>query len=296
MYDLKAEERKARNIGMVTGVIIFALFIVFLMNMVVWRPSIEPITDYGMEINFGTDDFGSGDAQSKAPANLNESLDEAKPTPETIQPVTENTQNTQEVEPVQESNESVDNTEVPNQTVAVTDAQVDESVEAVPEEKVKKEEVKEKAEEKKVEEKKKEANPATLLGGEGTADENKKNSNGNTTGTGDQGKQNGSLNSDALLGGGGSGGSSLDMPGWQWESAPKVVDNSSMTGKLVFEVKIDDEGEVISAERVYSDIADRNVINSYKNAIMDLIFEQESDMIDPPRITTGRITFIITAR
>lgn len=296
MYDLKAEERKARNIGIIVGSVIFAALIFFLMNLVVWRPSIEPITDYGMEINFGTDDFGSGDTQSKAPANLNESLDEAKPAPEIVEQV-EQTETIQEITPVQESNDIVETTEVPDQIVATTDAQVEESVEAVPEEKVEKtEEVKTEAKEEKVEEKKQEVNPATTLGGTGTADENKQNSNGNTTGTGDMGKQNGSLNSDALLGGGGQGGSSLDMPGWNWEAPPSVNDQSSVTGKLVFEVKIDDEGEVISASRIYSDIADRNVINSYKNAVMDLIFEQENSAVDPPRITTGRITFVITAR
>jgi|GEM_PF-1170249 len=296
MYDLKAEERKARTIGIVVGSIIFAALIFFLMNLVVWRPSIEPITDYGMEINFGTDDFGSGDTQSKAPANLNESLDEAKPAPEIVEQV-EQTETIQEITPVQESNDIVENTEAPDQIVATTDAQVEESVEAVPEEKVEKtEEVKTEAKEEKVEEKKQEVNPATTLGGTGTADENKQNSNGNTTGTGDMGKQNGSLNSDALLGGGGQGGSSLDMPGWNWEAPPTVNDKSSVTGKLVFEVKIDDEGEVISASRIYSDIADRSVISAYKNAVMDLIFEQENSSIDPPRITTGRITFVITAR
>ena len=296
MYDIKAEERKARNIGIVVGSIIFAALIFFLMNLVVWRPTMEPITDYGMEINFGTDDFGSGDTQSKAPANLNESLDEAKPAPEVIEQVEQN-EVIQQNTPVQESNEIVDNTEVPDQIVATTDAQVEESVEAVPEEKVvEKEEVKTEAKEEKVEEKKQEVNPATTLGGTGTADENKQNSNGNTTGTGDMGKQNGSLNSDALLGGGGQGGSSLDMPGWNWEAPPSVNDQSSVTGKIVFEVKIDDEGEVISASRVYSDIADRNVISKYKNAVMDLIFEQENASVNPPRITTGRITFVITAR
>ncbi|MEM1137034.1 MAG: hypothetical protein AAGI07_14450 [Bacteroidota bacterium] len=298
MYDIKAEERKARNIGIITGTIVFALLIFFLMNIVVWRPSVEPIVDYGMEVNFGTDDFGSGDTQSKAPANLNESLDEAKPTPETIQPVTENVESVQEVQPVQESNEIIEDTEVPDQTVAATDAQVEESVEAVPEEKIEKkvEEVKTEAEEEKKEEQQEQVNPNTVLGGNGTANENKQNSNGNTTGTGDMGKKTGDLNAEALLGGGGQGGSSLDMPGWQWESPPVVNDKSAVTGKLVFEVKIDDEGEVIDAHRVYSSIADRNVIYAYKKAIEDLIFEQENDSVDPPRITTGRITFIIRAK
>jgi hypothetical protein len=296
MYDIKAEERKARNIGIVAGSIIFAALILFLMNLVVWRPAIEPITDYGMEINFGTDDFGAGNTQSRAPANQNESLDEAKPAPEVVKQV-EQTETIQETTPIQESNEVVETTEVPDQIVAITDAQVEESVEAVPEkEEEKTEEVKTEAKEEKVEEKKQEVVAATTLGGSGTADENKQNSNGNTEGTGDMGKPTGSLNSDALLGGGGQGGSSLDMPGWNWEAPPAVSDNSSVTGKLVFEVKIDDEGEVVSASRVYSDIADRNVINAYKNAVMDLIFAQENESMDPPRLTTGRITFVITTK
>nr|MCU0450426.1 hypothetical protein [Bernardetiaceae bacterium] len=83
------------------------------------------------------------------------------------------------------------------------------------------------------------------------------------------------------------------MTGWRWDAAPQVADNSSDTGTLTFEVKIDDEGEVISVKLVFRSVS-REVANLYEKAIWDLTFSPLANNPNPPPSTTGRVTFKIT--
>ncbi|WP_020527272.1 hypothetical protein [Flexithrix dorotheae] len=295
--ELRAEEKRAKIVGIISTIVICSLLIFMILNVVVWRPSIEPLNDMGIEVNFGNDLQGSGDIQSKSIANDNKSLDEAKPQPIQETPVNEPTPVQPQVTPPAQE---VVETEAPQEIVAATDAEVEESVVATPKEEVKekpKEEPNEPVEEPPKEEPKQVVNPATTLGGTGTSNEAKPNSNGNTTGTGDMGDPTGSVNADALLGKStGQGGSSLEMPGWRWESPPVVNDQSSVTGRIEFEVKIDEDGEVVSVQRVMSSVVDRDIIAKYQQSVYDLVFTPVDPGASRSRLTKGKITFIITAK
>jgi stress response protein SCP2 len=123
------------------------------------------------------------------------------------------------------------------------------------------------------------------------------NNNGNKPGTvGDMGNPNGDINADALLGNGGiGGGASLEMAGWVWDEKPIVQDKSSETGKIVFEIKIDEDGEVISVKNVYSTVS-RSVANLYEKAVYDLSFSTTIDNAKRAAVTTGKIVFVLKSK
>lgn len=274
----KKEEKQAKAFGAALAVLFNALLLMLFIFTAAWIQPIKPPANLGIEVDFGYDSQGSGEMNSKAQANNSNSFDEQLPMPETPQPTPQATPQTAQP--------------APSEVTAVTDVALEESVKATPT----KQEPK-KPEEKPVKkEPEQKVNPATTLGGKGTSETPQASSHGNNDAPGNVGSKTGTLNADALLGEStGKGGSALDMPGWRWESPPAVNDNSRSTGRIVFEVKIDDYGEVVSVTRVYSDVVDRSVVNLYYEAVKKLIFEQTTNAEAPP-MTTGRITFIITSK
>ncbi|NME69669.1 hypothetical protein [Flammeovirga aprica] len=314
----KKQERKNKILSSLITLLSVVMIGVFAWFTIVWSPPDPPIPQYGIEVNFGMDDAGSGDIQSKAPSTEEtESVEEPKPTPETEtveQPVEEVVEEViEEPTPVESTPEPTPVEEVDPLPPAVTDAPVEESVETTKEEvvKPKEEKVEKKApeeEKKEVPEKEKTKVPkintpvtGTLLkkpeGGDGNSSTAKQNNNGNVEGTkGDQGSKKGSVNADALLeSAGGSGGTALDMPGWNWIDPPEVDDSSRETGKIIFEIQIDDFGEVISVKTIYRSVT-KQVVDQYREAVSELTFEPTNGDTDIQSITTGRITFIIRSK
>lgn len=308
------KHRRAKVIGGLITVVLHALLVVLAIYTIVWSPPDPPIPQYGIEVDFGEDDAigGSEDTRSKAPANDNESLDEAKP----IEEIKEEVQ-TKEEEP-EPIPEPVEKPPVVEEELVEEEAKVPEPAEPEPEldtevkiestepeekkeaEKTPEEPIKPKEE---VKEKAPELNEDALLtppsksGGEGTANEHKANNNGKAKeGIGDAGSKEGEVNKDAILDGkfSGKGGSALDMPGWRWIDAPEVKDNSSATGKIVFELQIDDVGEVVSVKTIFRSVP-ATVVAHYKAAVKDLIFEPTNFDTEVDGYTVGKITFIITA-
>lgn len=310
------EERKKIKVrAAIYTAIVNALLIIVVVYTVAWTPPDPPLPEYGIEVNFGLDEVGSGDIQNKAPANDNESFDKAKPTPPA-----EETKPTPQPEPEPIPKPTPQPLPDPVETVeeaveeVITPIEAESEVAVEPVQEKPKEEPKPKPEPEKVEEPKPEqpkpqpeppktteekpadnVNPETVLpSSSGTADENQANNNGNGDQVGDQGNPQGDLNADALLGSAsGGGGAALDMPGWKWDQSPDVVDQSTETGKVVFEIKIDDEGEVVAVKTIYRSVS-KAVANVYQRAILELTFTPETTAVKP--ITTGRITFVITAR
>ncbi|MEN7549151.1 hypothetical protein AAG747_14605 [Rapidithrix thailandica] len=289
-------KKKRQRTALLITLLVDAAVIAVLIFVVAWRAPDPPIPQYGIEVNFGTMDFGSGDIQNQTTPNNNESMDKAKPDVETP-PTEEPTE-----DPVQEPQPSPDpvtEDPTPEETPTEVPPVADESEESV-------ETVEEMPEPDPVPDKPKEEKPKvnqeTVLkpvpgskdNNTGTANENQANNNGNQNKTGDQGKKEGNLNADALLGSTGSGGAALDMPGWNWDEMPNVVDNSRETGYVEFEIKIDDEGEVISVKTLKRSVTS-TVANVYKKEVENLTFSPVTGD-NPPAFTVGRIRFTITSR
>jgi hypothetical protein len=129
----------------------------------------------------------------------------------------------------------------------------------------------------------------------GAATESNRGDDKNEQGT--KGKEEGTIDARGLYGsqGGGGGGTSLNMSGWQWDFLPKPKDNTSESGKIVFEIKIDDRGQIIYIRTLEKSVSPA-VEKIYKSEVEKLTFSKTSGNTRPAPISTGTITFILRAR
>lgn len=266
--DLEREEDKNRKISAGVTIGVHAALLLFLGSMIAWSPPDPPLPKYGMQINIGLEEIGGGE-QPKA-----SSENKSSETEEKTQPTPKNEQTEEQVKTVDTESEVVlpkkDEPKKKEETPVKEDAKKD-------------------PEPKKEDDKKdggKESATDTPDGAKG---------NGNKTGEGDMGDKKGDINEDALYDGKstGKGGSSLDIAGWDWDSPPKVNDRSSESGKIVFEIKVDEDGEIVSVSLVFKSVS-MAVANVYKEAIKELTFTPKGD--SPDGITKGTVTFIIQAK
>ena len=114
--------------------------------------------------------------------------------------------------------------------------------------------------------------------------------------TGDKGDEKGYNDSGALYGKlGGGGGSALDMGGWQWDFEPRPDDTSSESGKIVFEIKLNKHGKIVSVRTIERSVSN-TVALIYEKEVQRLTFSKTSSSFSAPETTTGKITFIIKAK
>lgn len=110
-----------------------------------------------------------------------------------------------------------------------------------------------------------------------------------------QGDKDGTVDSRALYGNsGGGGGSSLNISGWMWDSMPNPKDISSESGKLVFQIVIDNKGNTIRVKTLESSVSP-TLEKAYRDEVMKLKFSKTAGT-SVANNTTGIITFIIEAR
>ena len=64
---MSEKESRDRRIGILTSVGIHAGLFLLLFFMVAWRAPNPPLPEFGIELNFGLDDQGSGDVQPETP-------------------------------------------------------------------------------------------------------------------------------------------------------------------------------------------------------------------------------------
>jgi len=288
------EEEKNRKMGLViTGAFHLLLLMAFLF-IIAWREPDPPIPEYGIELNFGMDDVGTGNVQPETTVQPTPTEEEAAPeeTPEeTSEEVVEEVEPTEEVaETATETPQTTDNTQKSPDVVEQT-PKVEKEV--VKEEK--KEEQKPAAQ--KVEEKETEKPSDGASGKEGESKEAQNANQGdNLDKEGDKGDEQGTLDSRALYGeSGGGGGSSLQMTGWTWDFKPKPNDTSNENGRIVFEIKIDDQGEIISVRTIERSVSPA-IEKVYRSEVEKLTFSKTSDNSLPAPISTGKITFVIKSK
>lgn len=282
------EEEKHKKIGLIISLAIHGVLVLLCFFLLAWQAPDPPLPEYGVELNFGLDAAGSGEVQTTSPPGETEAKEEPAPgeeAPKSAPPV-------QEVQEVV-APEPVDNT--PAVKTVETEAPVYEAPAPAkpapkPTPKVENTAVKD---DKPVTSKEEGAK-----GKDGTGKEAQANNNGDQPGkVGDQGSPEGKLDAKALYGtsGGGGGGSSLEMTGWMWDSPPSVKDNSNESGRIVFKVTVDDQGDVIDVSRIESTVSPA-IAKIYENEVRRLTFSKTRDNTVPAPTSTGRITFIIKSR
>lgn len=298
MKEEQADKKNKRKAAIISILVHGTLLLAFLF-ILAWKEPDPPLPEYGVELNFGLDNVGSGQVQPETPANESESLEEAAPE-----------------ELLEQEDQLEDSQETVEEVVAEAEPVVEESTDGVQDspdviqkevqEEPKEEPIKEptpdpKKEEREVQEQKEVKEVVTTDNGadgkDGESNSQQASNHGDDKNeVGDKGDAQGTLDARALYGkGGGGGGSALDMSGWVWDFRPKPNDTSSENGRIVFEIKIDDQGEILSVrtiERSVSPVVEK----IYRSEVEKLTFSKTSDNSTAAPISTGRITFVIKSQ
>lgn len=283
------EEKKNRKIALAVATGFHVLLLVLFFFLVAWRRPDPPLPEYGIELDFGLDNQGSGESPQPEPAPVVEETVE-EPTEAEVEEV-----ETEVIEPeVEEVVEEVAPEEV-NEPVeepveeVVTETQVEESPVAVEEvEESVKEVIAEPAPKPKPTPKKESLYPGTAAKSSNQGDDADE--------VGDKGKEEGTIDKRAIYGARGSAdGASLQMAGWNWDNIPRPNDSSNENGRIVFEITIDDQGEIIGVKTIEKTVSP-TVERQYRRAVEQLTFSTTSDNVRPAPTSTGRITFIIRAK
>ncbi len=306
MSEEELEKKNKRTALLYTTIIQVVLFVV-LFFIVAWRAPDPPLPEYGIELNFGMDDQGSGDVQPETPVGnkgqQEEEPEESKPEVQEETPKIEEKE-TKPVESKPVEQQIVSKVESP---VVVKEKKEDE-VKPVekPAEKPEEKKVEPKVEKKPVEEKPK-VNPDAVYkpnAQQSTSDNKTTDTKAGSPGnhgddagkTGDKGSPEGKLDAKALYGkpGGGAGGVSMSgFNGFKWPevSVPPMPEGSY--GAYEFVVKVDDKGDVVSvkSEKRGLSIEAERILKDY---IQKLIFEPEGSNLPP--VSEGKITIRIVSR
>ena len=280
------EEKKNKRVGMIVSLTVHTLLLLFFAFLIAWQEPDPPLPEYGIELNFGIDESGTGEVQPETPVKQIENKEETKteemqpdespaeePEPEVIDKLA-----VEEVTEVFEDDESEDVVQEKTETDVVEEKMVKE--EPVPAEPEVKAEVNEVV-------------PENDKGEKNVPDT--ANQGDKTDKTGDQGDEHGVIDARALYGKpGGGGGSSLELAGWIWDFKPKPNDTSNEVGRIVFEIKIDEQGEIISIKTLEKTVSP-SIEKIYKTEVEKLTFSK-TDNLPPAPISTGKITFIIKSK
>ena len=231
------ETKHERNSAKITALL---MLILALLLFVMGPPYLDPPTEYGVAVNFGTTDFGSGNVQPKQPIK-SEPKEINKPTEETPSESIPEEATINKVEDVatQESEESI---KIKKQKEAIAKAKAE--AERVEREKREAEEKKRKEQE----EKKKKLDE--LMGGIGNSDGEAKGSEGNDNQAGDKGQPDGDPYANSYYGGPGSGSGGVGY-GLNGRGAPtkKVFkQDCNESGLVVVRIEVDRNGNVTKAE------------------------------------------------
>ena len=308
------QDKKSKRQALLITAAIQVVLLLLVVFIIAWRAPDPPIPEYGIELNFGLQNTGSGEVQPESDVDNNsqeETANEETVENETQTETTEDTdveevtEDTPDVsEPVEDTSEDIP--EETTETVTETTNTAD-SPDVVPETKPEEKPVEEQkpevrptqqeetkpAETKPVETPKTEENSGSSAV-ENSDEKNDATGNGNTDKPGDQGDKEGSVDKRALFGNqGSSNGSTLDFTGWQWDNEPEPDDTSQESGKIVFQITVDEDGyitRIITLEKTVTP----KVEQVYRKAVEELTFSKKSDY-SAADSSTGKITFIIKA-
>ncbi len=232
------------------------LFLIFTFGMTYF----DPPKEYGIAVNFGTSDVGSGDTQPTEPLKSASSEEE----------VVEEVEEQQEVEEVQEEIEETPTESAPSEKVITQDSE--ESIrikkqeesrrrEEAAEERIKEAQRQKKLEAERIEKKrkaaiaKKKAEEAAkrkkldaMMGGLNNSDGTATGGEGNDNQAGDKGNPNGDPNASGYYGNGGGGsGGNYRLGNRKAVSKPKPTYDCNEEGRVVVSISVDKSGRVISA-------------------------------------------------
>ena len=270
------EERKNKTIAAFTTVGVNLLLLLLMIFSGGWGLSGDGIgqgsTDYGIEVNLGYDDQGTGAVDPLTEVGKPDATDDENP------PANEAVEE-KVVENAPPETKPVTETKAP-ETQTFTDPKSDveikeEKKDVKPVEKTVEKKVVEKVEKQpevtKPVEQPKVADPKTVYKGKTTTSsttdgtgEGKQGTAGNqgddVAKEGNKGVAGGTEGATVYKGkpgGGGDGGFGLQMAGWSWDELPKQpkLSENNVRGKIVFEIEVNEEGEITSIKTLENQLS-----------------------------------------
>ena len=311
-WEVDKEEADSNRKAMIITIITNVLVLAAIYFIVVWKPAVPPMPQFGMELNLGFTDAGSGNTQTTAPPSISEVVRPEAPAPgdpapkptesaapvaqpetKTAKPAPSQSKTTYEAQskapspikagekPTEIKKESTSNTKA---TTPVKDPAKSEA-----------EKTAQKAEEKP------KVDPRAIFGAGGTSGTGQQptagSNQGSTTTSGDEGKPQGTVDGRSIMqsgqgNAGPGGGVALDLAGWDFASKPNINDNvSSRSGRIVFKITIDDNGKIVQAIPLEYNVSN-DVLAYYRTVVNQLTFKRQSGN-PSAEYSTGKITFVI---
>ena len=311
-WGIDKEDTSSRKRAMIITFIVNVLLLVGLYFVVVWREQIPPMSKFGLELNLGFTDTGSGNLQTTAPPAESQTQVTEAPAPGELSPqVTEAAvpkaapQTSQANSTPTESKRSVE-----TQSRVASPLKGAEKTSEVQKETAKPAESKPspakpaESEAPKTEtkaEEKPQVDQRAIFGARGNTGTGNQPSTGSNQGSssqpGDEGKPQGTVDGRSILQSGkgntgDGGGYNLDLAGWDFASRPNIQDRvSSRSGRIVFRITVDEDGRIVQAIPLEYNVTNE-VLTYYRTVVNAMSFKRQSG--NPTAdFSTGRITFII---
>ncbi len=269
-------EQKSRIQSALITVLVQGLLFLAFYFIVVWEQPNPPKPTYGMELNLGFSDLGSGD-QSQVLANTSENPSTEAPAPGEVTPaqqvVATTTPKTASTKPSTNQAVSTQPSPIKGETTANATPAKEEQKEVNP---------------KIVEQPK--VDQRAIFGAGGKSGKSSPSSTstgqGNSDSKGDQGSPSGTGKGAA-----GGAGYSLDLAGWDFASRPAINDRvSTRNGRIVFKITVDGSGKVVQAIPLEYNVS--NAVLAYYRQVVNQLDCKKSGAA-PADFSTGKITFVV---
>lgn len=306
-------ERENRQKAFVATLVFHVLLLLLFFFVKAWQATDKHLEDAGIELNFGLDNVGSGDIQTRNQPSPLPNREESQPSAEKKQP--EPAEPLERVPPrvepvrakaprVAEEPELTSKAESP---VKVAERPV-KKVETAPKSEPKPEVVAKPVEtppapprqpDAKATYKRNPGSTGSSGSGNGTVGTNPNpggNNNGDDkSGIGDKGNPQGTPDAKALYGkpgSGGGGGTSLNLSGWKMANRITAKDPYQEYGFVRFRIKVDEDGNIVSVV-VDEKTVTQQVADFYKALTQKLVFVPSVSGGQRPSSASGTITFTL---
>ena len=290
------KEINDRRWGAIASIGVHLALLLLFFFMLAWREPNPPLPQYGIELNFGLDAGGSGEIQPTTQPAQSDPVAEVEP-------------ETNEPKAAQESESETLDSEPIEQEVDPTNPETLEDVEPIESPDVNSAEEEQDAKSEATETTQSSDEPVSAQNEQETISTSSEESDSETPDqaaksnqgdqleeAGDQGDPEGTLDARALYGNpGGGDGAALKLTGWVWDFMPRPRDLSQENGRIVFEITIDDQGDLISVRTLEKTVSP-NIEKIYKAEVEKLTFSPTTKNTLPAPRSTGTITFIIRSR
>lgn len=238
-FETKHEKDSARITALLAIILVLLIFIA-------GPKYLDPPLEYGVAVNFGTTDFGSGNNQPKEPIKSEPLNINKPPNIQETQPEATSAPDTSSEDILTEDNAE----EIAMKKQKEAEAKLQAEAEALAKAKAEAERLEnERLEKERAEKEAKKKNIDNLIGGIGKSDGTATGSEGDDDKVGDKGQLDGDPYAPSYFGspGSGSGGVGYGLNGRGRPSKSKVLPECNEEGRVVVEIHVDRQGKVIAA-------------------------------------------------